>query len=158
VMISLVPMNEDQYEAFMALSARDQMEGHVREGRWRAEEAEANMASLKEQFLPEGLATPNHVFLAIEEEDSGVQVGGLWYVLAEEDRARQVFVVDIQIFEAYRRRGYGTQTFHALEDNAREMGVTTIALHVFADNHPARAMYEKLGYAGTGTSMAKDLS
>ena len=41
-MIQLVPMSEDQYEAFMVISARDQMEGHVREGRWHAKEAEAN--------------------------------------------------------------------------------------------------------------------
>lgn len=156
-MIQLVPMNEDQYEAFMELSAPDQMQGHVREGRWRAEEAEANMARLIEQFLPEGLATPNHFFFAIEEEDSGTNTGGLWYMLAEEDGVRQFFVVDIQIYEAYRRRGYGEQAFKAMEDKAREMSVTTIALHLFADNHPARAMYQKLGYAGTDTAMAKDI-
>ena len=157
-MIQLDPMNEDQYEVFMELSAPDQMEGHVREGRWQAEEAEANMARLIEQFLPDGLATPNHFFFAIEEDGSGANAGGLWYMLAEEDGGRQFFVVDIQIYEEYRRRGYGEQAFKAMEDKAREMGVTTIALHLFADNHPARAMYRKLGYAGTETSMAKDIS
>lgn len=157
-MIQLVPMNKDQYKAFMALSTPDQMQGHVREGRWRAEEAEASMAKLIEQFLPEGLATPNHFFFAIEEEGSGATAGGLWYMLAEEDGRRQFFVVDIQIYEPYRRRGYGEQAFKAMEDKAQEFGVTTIALHLFADNHPARAMYQKLGYAGTETSMAKDVS
>jgi GNAT superfamily N-acetyltransferase len=157
-MIRLIPMNEDQYEAFMALSMPDQMQGHVREGRWQAEEAEANMAGLAEQFLPEGLATPNHFFFAIEEEGSGANAGGLWYMLAEEEGVRQFFVVDIQIYEEYRRRGYGAQAFRVMEDKAREMGVTTIALHLFADNHPARAMYRKLGYAGTDTAMAKDIS
>jgi ribosomal protein S18 acetylase RimI-like enzyme len=39
----------------------------------------------------------------------------------------------------------------------REMGITTIALHVFKHNHPARAMYEKLGYVGTDTMMSKEL-
>jgi GNAT superfamily N-acetyltransferase len=157
-MIRLVPMNEDQYEAFMELSMPDQMQGHVREGRWSAEEAQANMAGLIGQFLPGGLATPNHFFFAIEEEGAGTNAGGLWYMLAEEDRVRQFFVVDIQIYEEYRRRGYGEQAFKAMEDKAREMGVTTIALHLFADNHPARAMYQKLGYAGTDTAMAKDIS
>ena len=156
-MIQLVPMNNDQYEAFMALSMPDQMQGHVREGRWRAEEAEANMAKLVEQFLPECLATPNHFFFAIEAEGSGTNVGGLWYMLAEEDGTRQFFVLDIQIYEGHRRHGYGTQAFRVMEGIAREMGVTTIALHLFADNHPARAMYQKLGYAGTDTAMAKDI-
>ena len=157
-MIRLALMNEEQYEVFGAISARDQMEGHVREGRWKAEEAEANMARLTAQFLPEGLSTPNHFFYAIEEEGTGVIAGGLWYMLAEEGDTRKFFVVDIQIYEAYRRRGYGTQAFLAMEDKAREMGVTAIALHLFADNHPARAMYQKLGYAGSATSMAKEIS
>ena len=148
-------MSEDQYEAFMKLSERDQMEGHVREGRWRPAEAEANMAQLKAQFLRQGLSTPNHFFHAIVDEDSGAYVGGLWFVLAEEGSARQFFVMDIQIDEAHRRRGYGTQAFLAMEEKAREMDVDTITLHVFKDNDPARAMYEKLGYAGAGGEMAK---
>jgi GNAT superfamily N-acetyltransferase len=151
-------MTEEQYEAFAEISARDQMEGHVREGRWKAEEAEANMAKLAAQFLPEGLATPNHFFYAIEEEGTGALAGGLWYMLAEGEGTRQLFVVDIQIYEEYRRRGYGTQVFLAMEDHAREMGATAIALHLFADNAPARAMYQKLGYAGTDTSMAKQIA
>ncbi|NIV38730.1 MAG: GNAT family N-acetyltransferase [Anaerolineae bacterium] len=156
-MIRLAPMTEEQYEAFAEISARDQMEGHVREGRWKTEEAEANMAKLTAQFLPEGQSTANHFFYAIEEEDTGALAGGLWYMLAEGEGTRHFFVVDIQIYEAYRRRGYGTQAFLAMEDQARDMGVTTIALHLFADNHPARAMYRKLGYAGTDTSMAKQI-
>jgi GNAT superfamily N-acetyltransferase len=157
-MICLVRMNEAQYQTFMELSMRDQWEGHVREGRWRADEAEANMARLVAQFLPQGLATPGHFFWTIEDRDAGAQVGGLWVALAEEAGARQFFVMDIQIYEPYRRRGYGTQAFRAMEDMAREMGVTAIALHVFAGNHPARAMYRKLGYAGTDIAMAKELS
>jgi RimJ/RimL family protein N-acetyltransferase len=156
-MIQLVPMNEDQYDAFMELSARDQMEGHVREGRWKAEEAEANMARLTAQFLPVGLATPNHFFHAIQ-DSSGTDVGGLWYMLVEEEDTPQFFVMDIQIYEAFRRRGYGTQALRVMEDNAREMGVARVALHVFADNHRARAMYRKLGYAGADTQMVKAIA
>jgi GNAT superfamily N-acetyltransferase len=154
-MINLVPMNQGQYEALIELSERDQIEGHVRDGSWRPEEAEANMARLKAQFLPQGLATPNHYFWAVVDAVSGVEVGGLWVALAEEDGQRQFFVFEIQVYEPYRRRGYGTQTFLAMEDKAREMGVTSISLHVFADNHPARAMYRKLGYTGTDTQMVK---
>jgi len=151
-------MNENQYEYFMQISARDQMAGHVREGRWKAEEAEANMARLTAQFLPEGLATPNHFFYALVEEDTGALAGGLWYMLAEEGETRQFFVLDIQVYEAFRRRGYGTQAFMLMEEHAREMGVSSIALHVFADNHQARAMYQRLGYAGTDTAMAKQIA
>ena len=154
-MIELVPMNEDQYGAFIKLSERDQIEGHVREGTWRAEEAEAKMAELKAQFLPQGLATPNHFFWVIKDTDSGEHVGGLWFALLEEAGQRSFFVLEIQVYEPYRRRGYGAQAFLTMEEKAREMGVSSIVLHVFEDNHPARAMYRKLGYAGTSTQMAK---
>ena len=154
-MIELVPMDEDQYSAFIKLSERDQIEGQVRVGRWRADEAEARMAELKAQFLPEDLATPDHFFWAVKDADSGEQVGGLWVALVEEAGQRAFFVFDIQVYEPYRRRSYGTQAFLAMEEKAREMDVSTIALHVFEDNLPARAMYHKLGYAGTGSQMAK---
>lgn len=157
-MIDLVAMNQDQFEALMELSERDQIEGHVREGRWRPEEAKANMARLKVQFLPQGLATPNHFFWAVVDAGSGAEVGGLWVALAEEDGQRQFWVFEIQVYEPYRRRGYGTQAFLAMEEKAREMGVSSVALHVFADNHPARAMYQKLGYIGTDTQMVKAIS
>ena len=154
-MIRLVPMDEDQYSDFIKLSERDQIEGQVRVGRWRADEAEARMAELKAQFLPEDLATPDHFFWAVQYTDSGEQVGGLWVALVEEAGQRAFFVFDIQVYEPYRRRGYGTQAFLAMEEKAREMDVSSIALHVFEDNLPARAMYHKLGYSGTGSQMAK---
>lgn len=154
-MIQLVPMNEDQYDAFMELSERDQIEGQVRVGRWRADEAEARMAELKAQFLPLGMATPDHFFWSVKDTGSGEQVGGLWFALVEEAGQRAFFVFDIQVYEPYRRRGCGTQAFRAMEEKAREMEVSTVALHVFEDNLPARAMYHKLGYAGSGSQMTK---
>jgi ribosomal protein S18 acetylase RimI-like enzyme len=32
-----------------------------------------------------------------------------------------------------------------MEDQAREIGITTIALNVFEHNQPGKAMYQKLG-------------
>ena len=115
------------------------------------------MEMLRSQFLPAGLATPNHFFFTVEEADTRARVGGLWYMVEERSGVRRFFVVDIQIYDAYRRRGYGSQAFKAMEEKAREMGITIISLHVFKHNHPARGMYEKLGYVGTDTMMSKDL-
>jgi GNAT superfamily N-acetyltransferase len=157
-MVQLVPMTAEEFEAFMEISMRDQSQGQVQAGAWRAEEADKNIQALRSQFLPAGVATPNHFFFTIQQADTGAQVGGLWYVVEEEEGRRQFFVMDIQIDQAHRRRGYGSQAFRAMEEKAREMGITTIALHVFKHNHTARAMYEKLGYAGTDTMMSKELT
>ncbi len=42
-----------------------------------------------------------------------------------------------------------------MEENAREMGINIITLHVFSDNTSARAMYEKLGHSGPNNLMKK---
>jgi GNAT superfamily N-acetyltransferase len=157
-MVHLAPMTPEEFEEFMVISMREQAQGHVQAGAWRPEEADRNIEMLRSQVLPAGLATPNHLFFTVKEASTGASVGGLWYMLAEEEGVRQFFVLDIQIAPAHRRQGYGSQAFQAMEDKAREMGVGTIALHVFEHNHPARAMYEKLGYSGTGTMMSKQIT
>lgn len=156
-MIHLVSMTAEEFEAFMVISMKDQAQGQVQAGAWRPEEADKNIEMLRGQFLPAGLATPDHFFFTVKEASTGATVGGLWYMLIEEEGKRQFFVLDIQIDPAYRRQGYGSQAFQAMEDNAQEMGVGTIALHVFEHNHPARAMYEKLGYTGLGPMMSKEM-
>lgn len=156
-MVDLVPMTPEEFEAFMVVSMRDQAQGQVQAGAWRPEEADKNIEMLRSQFLPAGLATPNHFFFTVKEAGAGGSVGGLWYMLVEEEGRRQFFVLDIQIDPAYRRQGYGSQAFQAMEEKGHELGVGTIALHVFEHNHPARAMYEKLGYSGGGAMMAKQL-
>jgi GNAT superfamily N-acetyltransferase len=150
-------MTEAEFDAFMVISMRDQAQGHVQAGKWRVEEADELMEQLRGQFLPAGLATPNHFFFTLEDQDSGTKVGGLWYMVVEQDGQRKLFVVDIQVHDGYRRRGYGTGAFQMMEEKAREMGISTISLHVFRHNRAARAMYEKLGYVGAGGEMSKQL-
>jgi GNAT superfamily N-acetyltransferase len=156
-MVRLVPMSLEEFEVFMELSMQDQAEGQVQAGTWRAEEASAHMEMLRSQFLPAGMDTPGHYFFAVVDANTGETAGGLWYLVAEEEGNRQFFVMDIQIYGPYRRRGYGSQAFRAMEEKAREMGVGKISLHVFRHNHPARAMYVKLGYTGTSTKMSKQI-
>ncbi len=156
-MVRLLPMTDEDFEQFMEISMRDQAQGQVMAGTWTAEEADERIQELRAQFLPDDQATPNHFFYRIEDQGAGRKVGGLWYTIVEGEGGRQVFVVDIQVYDAYRRQGYGTRAFRIMEEQVREMGVPTISLHVFNHNRAARAMYEKLGYTGSGAMMFKDL-
>lgn len=151
-----MPMNAEEYEAFIKISMHSFAEDQVFAGEWQADEADQNMEKLREQILPGGLATPNQTFFALKEADT--VVGGLWYTIEEQDGKRQLFVMDIQIYDAYRRHGYGFQAFLAMEEKAREMGLPAIVLHVFMHNHKARAMYQKLGYIGEDTMMWKKIN
>lgn len=156
-MVRLVPMNNHEFEAFMVISMRDQAGGQVQAGTWIAEDADDNIKMLRAQFLPDGLNTARHHFYTIEDPTTGNKVGGLWFMENEIEGQNQFFVLDIQIDQAQRRQGYGTQAFYALEELARHEGVPTISLHVFEHNLPAREMYRKLGYEGPGNTLAKNL-
>ena len=45
----------------------------------------------------------------------------------------------------------------SLEDEVRRLGDSSIGLHVFGHNAPARRLYEKLGYSETHINMVKRL-
>ena len=156
-MIQLIPMKETEFEPFMTLSMNDQAEGHVREGRWAAEEAEAIMLKLRDQLLPGGLQTPGHFFYTLKTEDGAQQVGSLWFTLDEHEGEKAIFVMDIQIDPQHRRKGYGKEAFLLMEEKAREMGINKITLHVFKDNASAIALYKGLGYTGPYDLMVKQI-
>ena len=52
----------------------------------------------------------------------------------------------------------GAAALLALEAKVKELGIDKIALHVFAHNHVARALYEKAGFEITGIYLTKKLT
>ena len=130
----------------------------VTAGDWQAESAEARMQALCERMLPNGMQTPDHYFYSLRTETASAPIGGLWFSVMEKDGERFVFVMDIQVFDAYRRQGFGSPAFLQLEELARDLGVKQIMLNVVEHNHAARTMYEKLGYRGRATEMSQPIS
>lgn len=154
-MIELTRMTETDYDLFMEISKKVFMDDQVKAGHWRAEEAEGAMQQLSNEILPEGDTTPDHMFYSIRAD--GEIVGGLWLMLERDGGNLIWFVVDIEIYPDYHRRGYAEQAFLVMEENARQAGIRAITLHVFEHNLAARALYEKLGYSGEGTDLLKRL-
>jgi GNAT superfamily N-acetyltransferase len=60
--------------------------------------------------------------------------------------------------EARRGQGYGKQAMLAIEAVAKDLGIETIGLHVFAHNPAAMQLYKGLGYEPTSQNMVKHLS
>ena len=106
---------------------------------------------------PDGLNTPNHKFFNIYQKEIDKDVGALWFVHLDNEDQKMFFVLDIQVYPEYKRKGYGTRAFSLMEEMALEAGVGTIALSVFPHNTPAIDMYEKLGYVNAGENMVKQL-
>jgi len=155
-MVRLLPMTKAKFVAFMEIFLRDQAQGQVQAGYLSAEEDDEIIKKQRDRFLPEGVATPNHFFFPVEDKDSA-KVIGHWYTVVEQDGKRQFFVMDIQVYNEYRRRGNGTHAFRIMEEKAREMGITTISLHVIKHNQSARTRYQKPGHVGMDEKMSKEL-
>jgi RimJ/RimL family protein N-acetyltransferase len=150
-------MTQAEFEAYLPFAVQDYAQEHVRAGNWSAEKAQQMSQESFDGLLPDGPATSNQFLFTIEDEKLGEKVGMLWFAAEEREAGPRAFLYDIRIEKAYRRRGYGMEALQALEARVRELGLARITLHVFGHNHPARAMYEKLGYDVVDVRMCKTL-
>jgi ribosomal protein S18 acetylase RimI-like enzyme len=115
-----------------------------------------SLAIAQQEFLadlPQNVSTPNHVLLCLETSDD--LVGYLWYRCLPDGES--VFILDFVVFEKFRGRGYGTAAVTALEEHLSQVGIKNIKLRVAYENKRALALYEKLGFAITGYTIAKQL-
>jgi ribosomal-protein-alanine N-acetyltransferase len=94
------------------------------------------------------LAAPGVMGLLLQAEgrDAGL---ALCRVAADEAE-----LLTIAVRPAERRRGAGRRLLTAVIDHAREAGARALFLEVGADNPPARALYEAMGFRAVGTRAA----
>ena len=94
------------------------------------------------------LAAPGVIGLLLQAEgrDAGI---ALCRVAADEAE-----LLTIAVRPAERRRGAGRQLLTAVIGHAREAGARALFLEVGADNPPARALYEAMGFRVVGTRTA----
>jgi ribosomal protein S18 acetylase RimI-like enzyme len=157
-MVALIPMTESEYQLYIEQSIQEYAWEHVRAGRWNEEEALQQAKQELQKILPQGFHSPSHYLYMIVDEQLEKRVGVLWFALRAQAGQQRAFVYDVVVFEEFRRRGYATRAFQLLEERARELGATSIGLHVFGHNVAARQMYEKLGYVATNIQMVKKLA
>ena len=157
-MLHLRPMDAGAFTRFLARAVPEYAAEKVRSGQWSPEEAQARSEREFQDLLPQGPDTPDNVLYTLHDPHEDADVGVLWYALQRTPHATTAFIYEVEVFEAYRRRGYATQAFTLLETDAAARGATRIGLHVFGHNTAARALYEKLGYHATNINMRKELS
>jgi RimJ/RimL family protein N-acetyltransferase len=153
----LVPMSESEYEAFVAALIPAYAGDKVAAGQWSEEEALELSRKMMAEILPQGIETPDHSFFTIRDVDGGTRVGILWIVRKLQAGEPIAHIYDIEIAPEHQRKGHATRALIALEEMARDLGVTGLALHVFGHNPGAQAMYARLGFEIKGVSMFKPL-
>ncbi len=157
-MVRLVQMTEAEFQTYLDSDIRRYAEEQVKAGHWDASEALEKSRQEHQRLLPDGLATKNQYLFSLQDEETGAQIGIIWFALDRSNPPRSAFIYDFVIYDQFRRKGYGTQALHALEEQVQELGAYQISLHVFKHNTAARALYKKVGYKATGSHMSKKLS
>ncbi|HEY2494623.1 MAG TPA: GNAT family N-acetyltransferase [Paenibacillus sp.] len=156
-MVTLIPMNEQEYEIFVARSIVDYADDKVKAGTWASDEAQQLSVDSFKRLLPEGRNTPTEYLYSVVDTSKNTNVGALWIHISEGPLGRSAFIYDILVYESFQGQGYGTLTMSVLDEEARKLQVDRISLHVFGHNKIAFALYQKMGYEITDISMTKML-
>jgi ribosomal protein S18 acetylase RimI-like enzyme len=156
LMIQLIPFDQNDYHTWREQAEKEYAADIILAGNHNASEAAEKSRNDFETALPDGLASPNQWIYSIANE-AGEKVGMIWFQCIERSMHKEAFILDLVVFEPYRRKGYAHQAMQAIEEVARQHGMDRIALHVFGHNSGAIRLYEKLGYAATNIQMAKSL-
>jgi GNAT superfamily N-acetyltransferase len=153
-MFRLEPMDDATYDAWREASQRNYASEKVKAGNWKAEDAERLSREAFDQLLPGGRETPGHEIRTMRNEH-GEKVGHAWFTIEDREPGPVVFIYDIEVDEAHRRRGYGRLALAEIDDYARQQGCIGVMLHVFGYNEPARQLYRSAGYLETNVIMLK---
>jgi ribosomal protein S18 acetylase RimI-like enzyme len=150
-------MPADYFERFIAEAVEGYSRDTVAAGRWKEDVAAANSRAELDRFLPLGLNTPGHELCLIESDDGKDVVGTIWFgEMTRQDRL-VAYVFDLRTYPQFQRQGHAASALAEVERRARDRGLAAIALHVFAHNLPALALYKKLGFAAADGFMVKAL-
>ena len=154
-MIRLIPMTGSEFEAYLEKAVPGYADENVRAGYWSEEDALERSRKVYQELLPQGVQTENNYLFSVQIEESGEKIGMVW--MKHEAPRAHGFIFDLTLDEAQRGKGFGKQAMLALEEKARDLGLETIGLHVFANNTAAMKLYKGLGYAVTSQNMTKRL-
>ena len=149
-------MTEAEYLAYVEEAVPSYAAEKVASGQWSQEESLDLSKKSLEELLPQGLATLDNYLFTVQ-DPRGAVVGMLWIAAQVRAGKRIAYVYDVSIKPDHQRKGHATRAFQALEEEARALGLSGIALHVFGHNTRAQALYLKLGYEPTNINMYKSV-
>lgn len=156
-MTFLVPMSEPSGEKFIEEFIVSYARDNVDSGLCSEEYSVALAQHTIEKLLPQGLATPDSFLFDIHAQIEQPSIGVLWFLVQDLNGIRHAFLCYVRIKSEHQRKGHAARAFVLLEEKIRLMGISNIALHVFAHNVGAQSLYQKLGFRPTNINMLKQV-
>lgn len=149
------PMTEGEYAQWETVSREAYAQEWANRG-LPEEQARARSEASYRDNLSQGLATPGVSFGVVEAD--GAPAGHVWVSSGQAGPGVPgAYVFDIEVRPEFRGRGLGRALMLLAERAAFDAGDSLIGLHVFADNTPARRLYDSLGYTPTRLHWSKPL-
>ncbi|MFX4294741.1 GNAT family N-acetyltransferase [Streptomyces bohaiensis] len=108
------------------------------------------------RLLAEGPVTPGTVLRVLEA--GGERAGALWVRNGGDlPDGAESYVYSVAVAPEHRGRGLGRALMLEAERVCAAAGLSLLGLHVFADNTPARRLYDSLGYRTIALNTVKPL-
>ena len=137
--MKLVPMQEEEFRRYLDAALDRYARDVAVEHGMPLSEARAKAGAQVRALLPKDGQGRAHEFYFLEDDG---RVGTLWLAAHDED----IYVYDIFVDQEHRGRGVGSRVMAWIEEQAKERGVDSVSLSVFAHNEGAIRLYERLGY------------
>lgn len=153
-MLQLRAMELDEFQKYISFAVNEYAEEKIQAGTWQRNDALANSEQTYNRLLPNGLETSGNYFYSIY-DDSNI-ISYIW-VGNDNENESNAFIFDFEIYKQYQNNGFGSKAIILAEKEAKNMGFSSIGLHVFGSNQRAIHVYQKCGYGITDIKMQKEL-
>lgn len=147
------PVSETEYPAWRDAALAEHIRTQMGQGMSRARAEETSLAGHR-ALLPDGAETPDQALRVLVHD--GADVGSLWVALRMPEQPGG-YVVDVRVDPEHRGRGHGRTLMLVAERESLAAGRTGLGLNVYADNAPARGLYDSLGYRPTAYLLWKPI-
>lgn len=150
------PMTAEEYAVWRRRDHAD-LERRLARGGIPADRAGAKAAHAYRTHMPDGPDTAGMALRTLE-HDGEAGAGWLWVRLnGAPHRAADAWVFLVEVAEDRRGRGHGRTLMLCAEHECAAAGVRALGLSVYADNAPARRLYDSLGYRVVERHLGKSL-
>lgn len=163
-MLTLKPMSEADYEHYLDTSAATYAEQFLLSGLPACVPAQIAAHAYTQAMLPQGVATPGHFLMTLQDAASNTNVGSMWFSDSvpqqsghKRNTAKGAFLHFLQIDTPYRRRGLANMALQQLLETLRQRGIRNLSLNVFAHNAAAQMLYRKVGFCASEITMTRTL-